>query len=340
MKGNIKPGDKIFKIESKELSDSARLTYSGKEFKKIMLSCKVVIKRNVPISVSITPSKEFECYSGLSVNMKSSIIPIDAIKQPLTEEKIISQFSKTNNTPFEFSNIDVILDDNLYVPKISEINALRRAALDKLTFLINRKFTRVPISVKSKCFKDKSHSRLRFALMLLELNPDFDYTRLEQVDRVYIPLRCFLDNKNKKALRDISSKFDVFVCLPMVINLNYSNLLDSYISDIVSNYSVKGVLFSSLGELGVISKYPELEAVANYNLNVFNNYSINELEKYKVSAITLSPELNKDDIIGICSGVDKEIIVYGRLKLMTCKYCLIGSSNRLLSNLQIKVYNK
>ena len=35
MKGNIAPGDKIFKISSKSLSDSAKETYSGKEIKKI-----------------------------------------------------------------------------------------------------------------------------------------------------------------------------------------------------------------------------------------------------------------------------------------------------------------
>lgn len=335
MKGNIKPGDKIFKIESKELSDSAKVTFSGKEFKKIKLFCKVSVKRGVPVSVSITPDKEFECYSGLSVNMKSSIIPEDAIKQPLTVEKVVNQFSKTNNTPFEFSKIDVVLDDNLYIPKVSELNALRRSALDKFVFLINRKFTRVPVSIKPRHFKDKSHSGVKIALMLLELNTDFDYTKVDDVDRVYIPLRCFRDINNKKILADVCSKFDVYVCLPMVINLNYSNLLDSYISDIVSNYPIKGFLFSSLGELSVMSKYPELDAVMNYNLNVFNDYSASELERFKVSAITLSPELSKSDVNGLCSKVDKEFIVYGRLKLMTCRYCLIGGSNRLLSYLQV-----
>ena len=333
MKGNIKPGDKIFKIESKELSDSAKITYSGKEFKKIKLTCKVSVKRGTPVSVSITPNKEFENYRGLSVNMSSGVIPEEAIKQPLTAERIISQFSKTNNTPFEFSKIEVDLDDNLCIPKISELNALRRAALDKLVFLINRKFTRVPISVKPRTFKDKSHSGVKIALMLLELNTSFDYTKVDEVDRVYIPLRCFRDVNNKKILADICSKFDVYVCLPMVINLNYLNLLDSYISDIIDKYSIKGFLFSSLGELSVMSKYPSLDAVMNYNLNVFNDYSASELAKYNVSAITLSPELNKSDVNRLCSSVDKEFIVYGRLKLMTCKYCLIGSSNRLLSYL-------
>ena len=37
MKGNIRPGDKIFKISSKTLSDEAKITFSGKEIKKIKL---------------------------------------------------------------------------------------------------------------------------------------------------------------------------------------------------------------------------------------------------------------------------------------------------------------
>ena len=77
-----------------------------------------------------------------SKNRVSEIIPELAINHPITKEKIITQFSKTNNTPFEFSKIDVDLDDNLFISHLSEINALRRNALEKLEFLINRKYTR------------------------------------------------------------------------------------------------------------------------------------------------------------------------------------------------------
>lgn len=142
MKGNIKPGDKIFKISSKKLSDSTKLTFSGNELKKIKLNCKISVKKDTPISVSIVPSKDYENYKNISVNMVSEIIPELAINHPITKEKIITQFSKTNNTPFEFSKIDVDLDDNLFISHLSEINALRRNALEKLEFLINRKYTR------------------------------------------------------------------------------------------------------------------------------------------------------------------------------------------------------
>jgi len=246
MKGNIKPGDKIFKIGSKTLFDAAKVTYSGKELKKIKLNCKIVIRKNTPISVSIAPSKEYESYKNISVHMASSIIPEDAINQPLTKEKIITQFSKTNDTPFEFCNIDVSLDDGLYIPKLSEINALRRSVLQKLEILVNRKFTRVPIKIPEKSFKDKKHEDVKISIGLLELNENFDYTQMEHVDRIYIPLRCFRDSKNAKSLEQLSSKFDIYICLPMVINMNYLNLLDTYISSTMELYNIKGFLFSSI----------------------------------------------------------------------------------------------
>lgn len=101
------------------------------------------MKKDSPILVSIVPNKEYENYKNISVNITSSIIPEPAINQPITSDKIIAQFSKTNNTPFEFSKIDVDLDDNLYIHSLSTLNALRREALERLETLVVRNFTRV-----------------------------------------------------------------------------------------------------------------------------------------------------------------------------------------------------
>ena len=43
--------------------------------------------------------------------------------------------SKTNNTQFEFKNIQVNLDSNLFITKISAINNLRRKVLAKIETL-------------------------------------------------------------------------------------------------------------------------------------------------------------------------------------------------------------
>ncbi len=335
MKGNIKPGDKIYKISNKRLSDSAKITYSGKEFKKIKLKCKIIIKRNNPISVIVYPGRDYDNYKGVSVKYESKIIPEDAINQPITTEKIISQFSKTNDTPFEFEKIDVELDEGLYISKLSQINALRRDILEKLKKVIIQRFERNEVKIKEKSFKDSAHSNPKVSMLLAQLNPSFDYTNMENVNRVYVPLRCFRDSKNKEVIKDITSKFNTYIYLPAVMNLNYMNLLDAYITSFISKYDIKGFVFSSIGEFGFIKdskKYKDFDFIGNYTLNVFNNYSVDELSSEGLSTITLSPELSKKDIQEIASShANKELIVYGKLKVMTTNYCLLGQSNRLLS---------
>ncbi len=329
MKGNIRPGDKIFKISSKTLSDEAKITFSGKEIKKIKLNCKVSVKRDSPITVSIKPDKEYENYKNINVNIESEVYPIDAINHPITKEKIIAQFSKTNDTPFEFSKIDVDLDDNLYIPKISDINALRRNVLQKLQDLICLKFTRVPIEVNKKAFEEKKHESPKISLLLRELNTSFDYSKIENADRVYIPLKHFMNEEYSKLISDINSKFDIYIYIPTIVRPNYSNILRNAIVKAISTYNIKGFVFSNISGMYNLKgeNYEKYDFIADSTFNVFNNYSANELARVGFNTITLSNELNYNDIINLYSQVNKELIVYGRLRLMTSKYCLLGSSN-------------
>lgn len=300
------------------------------------------MKKGLPVAVSITPSKEYDIYKNISVNLESNIFPENAINQPITREKLISQFSKTTDTPFEFSTFQIDLDDNLYIPSLKEINALRRESLEKMEFLVSKKFTRVPIKVNTKSFCDKPHSKSKVSLLLLSLNPNFDYSKMEFVDRVYIPLRCFLDNKNKEVIKVITSKFSTYIFLPTIINLNYMNLLDIYITSFISSYNIAGFVLSSIGELEFLrdEKYKRFDFVANYSLNAFNDYTINELACNNINTVTLSPELNKLDIQTINSSVNKELIVYGKIKVMTSKYCFLGHSNLCYPKCDSKCQNR
>lgn len=329
MKGNISPGDKIFKIASKTLSDEAELTFSGKEIRKIKLNCKISIKKDTPISVFIKPVKEYEHYKNVSITLKSDIIPTVAINQPISKEKIVTQFSKTNDTPFEFSKIEVDLDDNLYIPKISKINALRRDALKKLEDLVCLKFTRVPIKFKQRTFKEKSHGSIKTSLCLMEMNTSFDYSKLQDVDRVYIPLKFFEYSKYKKCISAINEKFDTYIYMPTILTSNYYNLIWNTINSALSEYNISGFVFSNISSIIKMKEpeYKNYDFIANYTLNIFNNYSAQELSRIGVDTVTLSPELNKDDIQNMSSNVDKELIVYGRLKVMSSRYCLLGNSN-------------
>ena len=133
MKGNIKSGDKIYKISSKKLSTEARESFS-KEHKKTMLNATITIKKDKPISMQITPSFQLpEIYQKMNIKVElPEAIPVEAKNRPLEAENIILQITKTNNTPYQFKNIKVNLDDGLFLPKISMLNELRRIGLQKV----------------------------------------------------------------------------------------------------------------------------------------------------------------------------------------------------------------
>ena len=136
MKGNINLGDNIYKMSSKTLSTLAQNSING-EHRKISLNCKVTIKHNEPLKIKVTPTTEtannLDIYSNLNITYTSEIIPENAQNRPLEKEKIIAQINKTNDSIFEFSNIEVELDPNIFLPKFSAtLNDLRRKVLESV----------------------------------------------------------------------------------------------------------------------------------------------------------------------------------------------------------------
>ena len=125
MKGNIKLNDKIYKITDKALVSEAQESYS-KEFKKTYLSCYLDIHSNKKINVTI---------KSLNFNVQETFtydyIPESAKSAPITKENIVKQFNKTLNTCFEFSEINISMDDNLFLPT-SILNDIRREAISHI----------------------------------------------------------------------------------------------------------------------------------------------------------------------------------------------------------------
>ena len=69
------------------------------------------------MSISVTSCSNVELYKNLSVTCNLNCIPETAKNRPLNTETIIKQISKTSSTPYQFKNITVDLDDNLFFTK-------------------------------------------------------------------------------------------------------------------------------------------------------------------------------------------------------------------------------
>ena len=99
-----------------------------------MLDAIITIKAGKPISMQITSSFQFpKIYEKMNIKCEiPEALPVEAKNRPLEAENVILQITKTNNTPYQFKNIKVNIDDNLFLPQISMLNELRRIGLKKL----------------------------------------------------------------------------------------------------------------------------------------------------------------------------------------------------------------
>ena len=321
MKGNISVGDKIYKLSDKFLTSSAIDTLD-KELRKINLSCEMTVKLNSPISLKVYDE-------NISVEIISDIIPEIALKSPITKERLISQLCKTNNTPYNFQNIIINLGENLFISSIGGINELRRQALNKFEEKYISSFKRnLDIDFKFEPLS-RLHSAKKLSLLLNIINPNYDYSLLHGVSRIYIPFKFFLNKEFSNIISKICNSFDTFIYMPTIIRDNYNNLINKNLPQILNTYKISGFVLSNIGNFELLKNYKNYEFICNYTFNIFNNLSSCELP---VNTITLSPELNKNDIENFKTNKNVELIVYGKTPLMTSNYCLLGKSNKCYSS--------
>ena len=173
------------------------------------------------------------------------------------------------------------------------------------------------------------------SVLLNVLHTDFDYSKLDGIDNVYIPLKYFSNAKYSGILEVLQQKFKIYIYMPTIIKANYRNLFYNNIENTIEKYDIKGFVVSNISNLKLLenvlkNKSHNFELIANYTFNVFNKYSIDELKSLGISRFTISPEANKNIIINLCntSCLPKELIVYGNTPLMNMNYCVNGKSNK------------
>lgn len=334
MKGNINIGDKIYKISDKSLTDLAIESFS-KENIKNKLECKITIRKNQKINVEIV-CKQF----NIKADYTYDYIPQIAQNASISEEKIISQFSKTLDTEFEFSNFEIELDDNLFIP-VSIINDVRRFGINMIREKIIGSFKKEIniLPTKNHQNTDTLNNPIpKTSLLLTTLNLDYDYTLLENVDKLYIPLKYFGDIKYLDILNYFSNNFNLYIYMPTIIRKNYVDTSRKIIENSINKFNLKGIVISNLSQLKLIPTSSNLDLIGNYTLNVYNTNSIYTLKTLNIKTTTISPELDENGILSVCENtpIPKELIVYGKIPVMTMNYCVLGDSNKCYKNCRKK----
>lgn len=322
IKGKIKPKDKVYKTVSIKLNQEMDQKI-GKENIKRKLNCNIELKQDKVIKLELQ-----DMDTNISIKLEGDSVVKKADNAGITSKRIEEQLSRTGNTIFKIENINIKMDESIIVP-ISSLNEIRRRGLEELEHKLLESFKREQVNLKLDVKEEKfiPKEEVKVTLCLNRISNEIDYANLKNVDNVYIPFKYFLDEDLKESIENISKKFSTYILLPAITKSNYEKLLYNNLPKISER--VEGIVISNLSQiyeierLGINGK----KLVANYTMNIENNFTVEELKRLGVCKYIVPPEAEKETIRGLTENIEKETIVYGRTLLMTTEYCTIGTLN-------------
>lgn len=230
-------------------------------------------------------------------------IPQLAMNKATTVEAVYNQLSKVGGTRFVCGDIDIELDDGLFIP-VSELNRLRREVIEKLDEdkAQVKRFTPEFIKIQPHV-PGKKRLICRFA-DIDNIPENWDY-----IEQVIVPLGD--ERKVKKSLR-------VSVEVPRGIFSDDEKILEKLKN--AKEFGITEAWAGTLDGIALIQK-AGLKPNAFIGSNVFNSLSVKTLENMGVNRILLSPELTLAQAQAIGGDAPRGVFAYGRLPLMLTRNC-------------------
>ena len=268
--------------------------------RKIPIEMQASLAADVPMTLTARAGEHTVCVTGAA--------PEAAHTRPLTAEQVQASLCKLGNTPFSASAPEVCIEGDVMVAA-SALNALRREAAEGLEQSMQAAL--VPAPVQRKAVEKpapcgvRSHTRTaRF----------FYKEQLTEASAAYFDIRYL-------PLETVAEQ-DAPLCngavLPPVIFPEDTGK----IREMLAKIKQKGIAHLLVGNIGHL---PLTEGFGftlhgDYRLNVANNATVCELERYGFADVIASAEMSVAQLRDL--GGNTAAIVYGRVPLMTLERCV------------------
>lgn len=279
-----------------------------------VVSAKEVIKDLSHLYDNETPLLPIELHFVCKHNQKAALtavaqgktvtitgpVPEKAINKPMTKESLNIRLSKFGNTQFYLKNITFDLDSGLII-SASEINSMRRHAVEELTKTQTKCYIKKPFSTKVKT-KVRKSSEHYYTARFSDPNTIPD---AHPFKRIFIPVwssdEDFVDNR-------------AGVEIPRGL-FSQEQKLKKRLQHLKKT-GVKRALCSNLGAYKLCEALG-FEVFGDFGLNVFNSQTAGMFHSPILSFEASLETLNK------ISAEDTGMIAYGKLPLMLTRNCPI-----------------
>ena len=326
------------------LQDNIRREYVDTELKE-KIKGKLILNKECPAKIEVQ-------YGKIKVSYQGDMVLV-AQNRPLTKEVVTEKITKTGNTPFVFENLEVTMDDDIFMP-VNQLNQLRRGALEALEEVLLKPYERtLPELVETSsaerdrqttgnAIKEKqisgqslsqtsgqqsadSSTEVRVLIEDAEQLPAV--LKADFVDTVY--LDCMLYTR-ENLLRKLSEDIDrvhasgkkAFYVFPFIFRQQTSLFYEKIMPEL-KKLPLDGIMVRSLDEIAFVKEWGNgnWQMVSDSNLYTYSNEAAEYFYRLGMIQDTIPVELNRKEILRRETS-RSEMIIYGRLPLMITAQCI------------------
>ncbi len=299
-------------------------------------------KANIMLTDSIT---------GLVSYTEGEIVS-EALKQPLSKDKIIQTLSKTGDTPFECGNIVLEMADNIFIP-MGQLNELRRNAFHDMEDMITAEYRREYIHVcnDKKCdcnyqTADKKTVHYKKSVMIMHMQQLEGVYEDGNIDDIYYNFSLFEDKEdiyNEISRCHNAGKRAVLV-LPHITTQKTSSKVYNLIMQAVmpeiddKRCRVDAVMVRNMQQIGIFAKIAgqdgytgTTDVITDACMYIWNTEALKQFDDIaklcglRLIKVTLPYELTSGEMADInksYSDIDVELVVYTRIPVMISEQCV------------------
>lgn len=326
------------------LQDNIRREYVDTELKE-KIKGKLILNKECPAKIEVQ-------YGKIKVSYQGDMVLV-AQNRPLTKEVVTEKVTKTGNTPFVFENLEVTMDDDIFMP-VNQLNQLRRGALEALEEALLKPYERtLPELVETSsaetdrqttgnAIKEKqisgqslsqtsgqqsagSSTEVRVLIEDAEQLPAV--LKADFVDTVYLDCMLYTrENLIRKLSEDIdrvhASGKKAFYVFPFIFRQQTSLFYEKIMPEL-KKLPLDGIMVRSLDEIAFIKEWgnENWQMVSDSNLYTYSNEAAEYFYRLGMIQDTIPVELNRKEILRR-ENSRSEMIIYGRLPLMITAQCI------------------
>lgn len=330
---------------NEELQETVRARYIDTEIKE-KINGILRLKKDFPATIELS-------YKDIALTRQGDTVQ-QAMKQPLSPEKVEAGMRRTGNTPFVFQTLDLDMEDDVFLP-MQSIHQLRRDALDALYRAATECFHREtprrdnPQGSGQRCRKAEQKQSADLAVstanlavstanlaVSLECRSQLGWVLpYDFVDDIYLDSICYgafrTDKEILSALKqDIASvhaaKKSAYYILPAVFRNRTAEFYGEHFTELM-DAGLDGVLVKSLDAASFAAscvpngrnKKPDI--ILDHSLYSWNGEAKQVFAGLAPLRDTVPLELNRSELFAR-DNRGSEIILYGNLPLMTSAQCV------------------